>query len=232
MTATIGPYTFTISKTWNNSRAAELVIHAPIPGNYAGREAENKLSAILDEHLDAHLRDVLFMEQGKYDVTFAAAGIPSLSAALGTGESINKAEDNELISAVEKEFKRYYSGQKIKKNGELDKALNELDKAQGDLDEVTRRSIELEGRVSRISAITQRKAIAEEQLPHAKKNVQKHKKSGKRYKSAYKRLHWCNQKLIAYLSRLNIVSVYFFSGKRRRSTKQLKKLTWLRRSKV
>ncbi|ESU58499.1 ATP-binding protein [Corynebacterium ulcerans NCTC 12077] len=169
LTATIGPYTFTISKTWNNSRAAELVIHAPIPGNYAGREAENKLSAILDEHLDAHLRDVLFMEQGKYDVTFAAAGIPSLSAALGTGESINKAEDNELIAAAEKEFKRYYSGQKIKKNGELDKALNELNKAQSDLDEATRRSSELEGRVSRISATTQRKAIAEEQLPYAKK---------------------------------------------------------------
>ncbi|WAF43156.1 AAA family ATPase [Corynebacterium pseudotuberculosis] len=168
LTATIGPYTFTISKTWNNSRAAELVIHSPNPGNYSGREAENKLSAILDEHLDVHLRDALFMEQGRYDVTFAAAGIPSLSAALGSGESINKAEDNELISAVEKEYKRYYSGQKIKKNGELDRALNDLEKAQGDLDEVTNRSIELEGKVSRISAVTQRKAAAEEELPHAK----------------------------------------------------------------
>ena len=160
LTATVGPYTFTIHKRFKRRKLAELHITAPARQQFTGREADDKLEAILSEHLDADLAAVLFLRQGAADPGIAAAGIPSVTRALdeggGAGGSLAGTEDTELMARIAAEYAEHFTAQGKKKAGyaALESAVDEaravlrdrradVERLADAVDEVERRNTEI-----------------------------------------------------------------------------------------
>ncbi|WP_342319537.1 AAA family ATPase [Corynebacterium mayonis] len=110
LTASVGPYRFTIFKKFLRSKRSELNITAPEAQQLSGREADDKLLAIVGEHLEQELAQTLFLRQGAIDPGIAAVGIPSITRALdsSSGEAEAGLEDTELTTRVAKEYHRYF----------------------------------------------------------------------------------------------------------------------------
>ena len=156
--ATVGPYRFTIHKRFRRSKKSELTIVTPEPAQYTGREADDKLAEILDNHLDRNLASTLFLRQGADFSAIAAAGIPSITRALDAGgeESLAGTEDTELMERIAEEYGKFYTAQGKKKAdfAALEKAVEaartlwedknaELTRLGGAVDEVERRTTEI-----------------------------------------------------------------------------------------
>ncbi|MGV0423914.1 AAA family ATPase [Corynebacterium sanguinis] len=164
--ATVGPYTFSVRKVFLRKKRSELTITAPKREQFTGREADDKLEAILDEHLDKTLAATLFLRQGELDPGIAAAGIPSITRALDTGEAGSDeaapgTEDTALMQRIEAEYLRFFTakGRKNAAYADLEKRVEsasasvaELDaevaRLSGFVDEVARKETE----IARISA--------------------------------------------------------------------------------
>lgn len=163
LSATVGPYTFTIHKVFLRGKKSELVISAPRREQFTGREADEKLEAILAEHLDETLKEALFVRQGEGDPGIAAAGIPSITRALDEevdGENgaagVVGTDDTELMARVEEEYKRYfdkkgkekasYHGLRTAVDGARERAEGlhaEVERLSGFVDEVARREADI-----------------------------------------------------------------------------------------
>ncbi|WP_115684845.1 AAA family ATPase [Corynebacterium senegalense] len=158
LTATVGPYTFTIHKRFKRRKLSELSISAPRREQYTGREADDKLEAILGEHLDRDLAATLFLRQGAAEPGIAAAGIPSVTRALDAGaqDAPSGSEDTELMERIREEYARYYTAQGKKKASftalenatEAARAVSqgkreELQRLSGAVDEVETRTAEI-----------------------------------------------------------------------------------------
>ncbi|WP_018295815.1 AAA family ATPase [Corynebacterium lubricantis] len=156
--ATIGPYEFEIFKRWFNKPKSELSITSPRSENFTGREADEKLAAIVAEHLDQALVDTLFMRQDELPNGIEAVGIPSMTRALDAGveEGETGTEDTELMQRIEAEYLEYFtkSGRPVKSvtdlQSRLDAVLHDLEEKQAEatrlsshVDEVARRSKEI-----------------------------------------------------------------------------------------
>jgi len=59
-----GDYHFTVTKVFNRNRSTTLTVHAPLPENWTGDDAHNRLLEILAETLDFDLWRALSVEQG------------------------------------------------------------------------------------------------------------------------------------------------------------------------
>ena len=79
---TTGPYHLVFSKRWLKRAATSLHVIAPRPENLTGRQAHDRLEAILDETLDRTLLSALHYQQGVTIQQAALAESSSLSAAL------------------------------------------------------------------------------------------------------------------------------------------------------
>ncbi|WP_288832309.1 AAA family ATPase [uncultured Corynebacterium sp.] len=158
LTATVGPYTFTIHKRFKRRKLSELSISAPRREQYTGREADDKLEAILGEHLDRDLAATLFLRQGAAEPGIAAAGIPSVTRALDAGaqDVPSGSEDTELMERIREEYGRYFTAQGKKKASftALENAAGaaralaegkreELQRLSGAVDEVEARTTEI-----------------------------------------------------------------------------------------
>ena len=110
LTATVGDTTFTVHKRWMKSPMSELRITVPAHKNFSGREADDQLEHLLDQHLDRELAETLFLRQGELDPGLQAAGIASITAALEeeSGTQAAGVEDTALMAAVEEEYARYW----------------------------------------------------------------------------------------------------------------------------
>ncbi|MGS1091772.1 AAA family ATPase [Corynebacterium sanguinis] len=164
--ATVGPYTFSVRKVFLRKKRSELTITAPKREQFTGREADDKLEAILDEHLDKTLAATLFLRQGELDPGIAAAGIPSITRALDTGEAGSDeaapgTEDTALMQRIEAEYLRFFTakGRKNAAYADLEKRVEsasasvaefdaEVARLSGFVDEVVRKETE----IARISA--------------------------------------------------------------------------------
>lgn len=166
LSATVGPYTFTIRKVFLKKPSSELTITAPRNEQFAGRSADEKLEAILDEHLDATLASTLFLRQGELDPGIAAAGIPAITRALdadaasdeGGAAGASGTEDTALMARIEAEYGRYYTAKGGKKSSftALEKAAEEAEEVlsglradvarlSGYVDEVANREADIAG---------------------------------------------------------------------------------------
>ncbi|SDL65733.1 DNA repair exonuclease SbcCD ATPase subunit [Corynebacterium mycetoides] len=158
--ATVGPYTFTVQKRFLRGRRSSLTITAPRREQYTGREADDKLAAILDEHLDQALASTLFLRQGQLSPGVKAAGIPSITRALDQGgeEDAGAAgtDDTALMQRIETEFARYFTktGKKAASYAALEKQVDaardrladlrgDVARLSGFVDEVARREAEI-----------------------------------------------------------------------------------------
>lgn len=166
--ATVGPYRFRIRKRWVKKRTSELHVFAPRPGQWTGAEADGELERILSEHVDRALLDALFVRQDDNHEGIAAVGIPSLTAALEeeTGASA-VAEESELLTRIEAEYKEYFTAKTDKPAGDYKAAIAALADAEEKHAAAEAALRELDGVVERYEAAELKKSEAEAALPAA-----------------------------------------------------------------
>ncbi|OFK66889.1 ATP-binding protein [Corynebacterium sp. HMSC074A09] len=166
--ATVGPYRFRIRKRWVKKRTSELHVFSPRPGQWTGAEADGELDRILSEHVDRALLDALFVRQDDNHQGIAAVGIPSLTAALEeqTGASA-AAEDSELLTRIEAEYKEYFTAKTDKPAGDYKAAIAALADAEEKHAAAEAALRELDGVVERYEAAELKKKEAEAALPAA-----------------------------------------------------------------
>lgn len=166
--ATVGPYRFRIRKRWVKKRTSELHVFSPRPGQWTGAEADGELERILSEHMDRALVDALFIRQDDSHEGIAAVGIPSLTAALEEQTGANAvAEESELLTRIEAEYKEYFTAKTDKPAGDYKATIAALSEAEEEqaADESALR--ELDGVVERYEAAELKKSEAEAALPAA-----------------------------------------------------------------
>ncbi|OFK27187.1 ATP-binding protein [Corynebacterium sp. HMSC062E11] len=166
--ATVGPYHFRIHKRWVKKRTSELHVFSPRPGQWTGAEADGELERILSEHMDRALVDALFVRQNDSHEGIAAVGIPSLTAALEEQTGANAvAEDSELLTRIEAEYKEYFTAKTDKPAGDYKAAIATLSEAEEEHANAESALRELDGVVERYEAAELKKSEAEAALPAA-----------------------------------------------------------------
>ena len=173
--ATIGPYTLSVTKTFNKQRSAHLAITRPKVDNYTGADAERVLAEILEQHLDRSLFTALFVRQGELSHSLKAAGIPTLSSVLsGTdvADSAAQPTDNTaLLDRVDEEYRRYYTLGKGAATGELKAAMDDVEQLTAEMHTAEQRVQDLAIYVDRVAALAEQKAAAEQRIPQIKDEI-------------------------------------------------------------
>jgi hypothetical protein len=106
----------------------------------AGRDAHNRICALLDEHVDLALWRALRISQQTPVDQADLAGHASLSATLdAASDAAPSASDEPLYERVEAEFRRYFTPSTGKPTGEFRQAAVELAEAQAQAQEAEQR---------------------------------------------------------------------------------------------
>lgn len=119
--AETGPYRFEYRKRWLHKRETRLVILSPSPATLTGREAHERAQALVAEHADLVLFEALQIDQGSPLGAAALDSAPSLGRALdqAAGGSSRGGDDDGLLEAVEREYRRYWTSGRGQASGEL-----------------------------------------------------------------------------------------------------------------
>ncbi|WP_405236047.1 AAA family ATPase [Lentisalinibacter orientalis] len=106
-----GDYRFVYSKTYNKSPQTTLDVSAPRREQLAGREAHERVEAILNETVDLALWQALLTEQGDSLTPADLRNSEGLSNALdeAAGHATTGVEDMDLYDAARAEYERYYT---------------------------------------------------------------------------------------------------------------------------
>jgi DNA repair exonuclease SbcCD ATPase subunit len=121
-----GRYALRIFKRFNRNRETVLEVHAPAPETLSGREAHERLRAILAESVDLDLWRALRVEQGRSLEQAALGGARSLLAALegvaaGADGAAGEREEG-LFERVRAEYCTYFTPARGQPTGELKEA--------------------------------------------------------------------------------------------------------------
>ena len=110
ITLSSGKYELTYRKRWLKSPQTTLKITAPQSENLTGREAHDRLKAILDETLDEELWRALRIEQGK-ELSLPLFNLPSMGRALDSAAGGDLATDREdaLWDRIGEEYDKYWT---------------------------------------------------------------------------------------------------------------------------
>ena len=141
-----GPYAFRYRKRFLRDRVTELEIYRPRPENHTGREAHERVQAILAETVDMALWKALRMQQGDVVGQAALADQTSLSAALdrSAGESPAGDEEVTLFGLAHAEYLQYWT--------ETGRRKREVTEMEGAIAEATQRITDLEEAIRAIEA--------------------------------------------------------------------------------
>jgi len=106
-----GPYEFTYRKRFVRKPLAELTVRAPRPESLTGREAHDRVRAILEETTDLALWKALRIDQGDGLVPAKLGSGTWLGAALERAAGGTAPDDREetLFGAAEKEYLRWWT---------------------------------------------------------------------------------------------------------------------------
>jgi hypothetical protein len=106
-----GPYRFTLSKRFHRQQATQLRVERPRPESWTGREAHQRVEAILDETLDRELWRALRVEQGRGLEQAGLLGGGALASALdrAAGVAAGGAREETLLEAARQESLRYFT---------------------------------------------------------------------------------------------------------------------------
>ena len=138
-----GAYELVYRKRWLKSPQTTLKVTAPKSENLAGREAHDRLKAILEETLDEQLWKALRIEQGT-ELTLPLLNLPSLSRslALAAGGDLATGRDDALWDRIEEEYEKYWTptgkpkpDRKASQRA-VDEAQSEVDTLKEQLDEI------------------------------------------------------------------------------------------------
>lgn len=167
----IGPYDFKLYKRFIKGSKTELEITSPKHESLTGPDAQARLDEIIAEHLDKALLATLFLRQDQLDEGIAAAGVPSLTAALeretGTDAETSFGDDTDLMRRVSDEFRRYYT-EKGRASGELNKAEKNHEACVAEAAQKQKKVDELAGFVDSHARANDKLERAREDLPEAR----------------------------------------------------------------
>ena len=106
-----GPYHATYLKSFNRTKRTELTVHAPRPESLTGREAHDRVNAILNETVDFGLWKALRIQQDTPLDYPALEGHRSLAAALDRAAGKARAGEAEisLLEAARQEYEIYHT---------------------------------------------------------------------------------------------------------------------------
>ncbi|MBO0691319.1 MAG: AAA family ATPase [Acidimicrobiaceae bacterium] len=157
-----GPYRFVYTKRWLRQRQTTLNVLEPRREQLNGREAHDRVNAILDETLDRPLWRALRFEQG---VGLSQSGFDvvslgkALDAAAGGDPAEGRADD--LWDRISGERDRYWTatGQP---NRERTKLAAELDAGRGRVEDAERRLRQVEGDADEVARLSSEAATLEE----------------------------------------------------------------------
>ena len=138
-----GRYELTYRKRWLKSPQTTLRVTAPQSESLTGREAHDRLKAILDETLDEQLWRALRIEQGK-ELSLPLFNLPSMGRALDSAAGGDVATDREdaLWDRIVEEYDKYWTPRGQPKAARatsaerVDEARRKLAELAGRLDEV------------------------------------------------------------------------------------------------
>lgn len=107
---TSGPYRLVYAKRWLRRPETTLTVETPERAQYTGREAHDRVQAILAETLDADLWRALRLEQGT-DLDQASFAVPSLGRALDLAAGGERAggQEDALWERIVAERDRYWT---------------------------------------------------------------------------------------------------------------------------
>ncbi|MGH0029460.1 MAG: AAA family ATPase, partial [Myxococcota bacterium] len=105
-----GPYAFTYAKRFQRRARTQLTVTRPKLEHRSGREAHQRVRAILDETLDLDLWRALRIQQGQGLVQASWGGAPALAAALDRAAGAAPTDREEgLLEAAAAEAARYFT---------------------------------------------------------------------------------------------------------------------------
>ena len=168
-----GGYRFTYAKVYNRSTETTLHVTAPGTGQFTGREAHEKATAMIEETMDFALWDALLVDQGKEvdqaklnDSEGLSKSLDEAAGAGGTGY-----EESGLIAAAEAEYGRYFTPTGLPRNrtteARLRQAEAELESARQALSAIERDVQDHERSAKDVSRLR-------ELIPGLQANVEKH----------------------------------------------------------
>ncbi len=155
-----GGYRFIYSKQYNKVKATTLEVTAPQTFQLTGREAHEKVEAILDETMDKALWDALLVDQGKEIAQAHLKDSEGLSKSLdeAAGSASTDYEDSRLLDSVQSEYGIYFTPTgmpKNKKPGErFSQAEVALKEAKAALDEIENDAIDHEKCAAEVTRLT------------------------------------------------------------------------------
>ena len=154
ITLSSGKYELTYRKRWLKSPQTTLKITAPQSENLTGREAHDRLEAILDETLDEQLWRALRIEQGK-ELSLPLFNMPSMGRALDSAAGGDLATDREdaLWDRIGEEYDKYWTPRGQPK-GARASSKDGVEAAQSEVDELTRRLRDVEDDANLISRLS------------------------------------------------------------------------------
>lgn len=167
----IGPYDFRLYKRFIKGSKTELEITSPKHESLTGPDAQARLDEIIAEHLDKALLATLFLRQDQLDEGIAAAGVPSLTAALeretGTDAETSFGDDTDLMRRISEEFRRYFT-EKGRASGDLSKAEKNHESCVDETAQKQKKVDELAGYVDSHARANDKLERAREDLPEAR----------------------------------------------------------------
>ena len=107
----LGPWRFTYAKRFHRRTGTELRVVAPRVETWTGREAHERVRALLEEHVDVALWRALRIVQGAPLAQPTLGGAPSLAAALDRAAGVGAGGEREetLFERVRAEFERHFT---------------------------------------------------------------------------------------------------------------------------
>lgn len=153
-----GPYAFTYFKRFGRQAETRLNVRQPRPEQLAGRQAHDRVRAILDETIDADLWRALRIQQGDGLQQAELGQARSLMAALDASTGVTPIGQAEvsLFDRVRKEYGRYYT--------DTGRDRDELRQTREQTEEARRLVVDIEAKLSGLEKDVERAAWVSREL--------------------------------------------------------------------
>ncbi len=148
-----GAFAFTYRKRYHVAPRSELLVHTPKPENKTGREAHERVRAILRQEVDLDLWHALRVSQGSIGEQPDLMAVPSLAQTLAQSAPQQSPQHEDLLDTVRREYERYFTPTGERRRALLDEAASvaqqqelvvSLTRATSEVENDAERSVELE----------------------------------------------------------------------------------------
>ena len=165
-----GKYELVYSKRWLRQPATTLEVTTPHRESLTGREAHDRLKAILAETLDEELWRALRIQQGT-ELMLPNFGLPSMGRALDRAAGGDLATDREetLWTRIGEEYDKYWTATGQVK-GERRSSAQSVQEARHRVGELTRQLQEIESDVAQMSRLIDESTRLSEALKEFEKS--------------------------------------------------------------